>query len=165
MHFPRNTIEVINHAGRQLHGVGGRGKVEEGDTYSHEQCGQSDEVFCVCELRKNCCCSPPKNVCVRVLCQAAHTRTHTHISIKCNHVEMRGKCSPEMADGRQQGECREEARGGAVGGDYLLKCALINHRHTATWSSPRFACSCCLFLYKYFTAVKNNKNCLSVCVK
>jgi len=26
----------------------------------------------------------------KIVCEAAH------ISIKCNHVEMRGKCSPEM---------------------------------------------------------------------
>lgn len=75
------------------------------------------------------------------------------------------KCAGNAArrwqmDGSKGSGAKRE-RGGAVGGDYLLKCALINHRHTAK-SSPRFACSCCLFLYKYFTAVKNNKNCLSV---
>lgn len=76
----------------------------------------------------------PQKMCVFVYCARLHTHahTHTHISIKCNHVEMRGKCSPEMADGRQQGGWSAEARGVAVGGDYLLKCALINHRHTAS---------------------------------
>lgn len=96
------TIEVINHVGWKL-------KTEKRKGYAHgQQCGQKRPSFffwfSVSECGKKCCCQPPKNVCM--LCDSAH------ISIKCNHVEMRGKCSPEMGAAGRWGDGSWKQRNG-----------------------------------------------------